>query len=130
MDSVQKLAAFLGRHFGPPRLFLLVAAWILALGVWGMVARNFLPVEHRIQWPIPLELRAPLYAKFGLRNARMIYPAGAHLVDEARAIAREKVHRAAAALEWLARLAPELVQSEAGAPGLGVPRPVAEGVPG
>jgi hypothetical protein len=64
MDSVQKLAAFLGRHFGPPRLALLVAAWVLALGVWGTVARNFLPVEHRIQWPIPLELRAPLYAKF------------------------------------------------------------------
>ena len=73
---------------------------------------------------------APLYAKFGLRNARMIYPAGAHLLDEARAIAREKVHRAAAALEWLDRLSPELVQSGAGAPGLGVPRPAAEAVPG
>jgi hypothetical protein len=73
---------------------------------------------------------APLYAKFGLRNARMIYPSGAHLVDEACAIAREKVHRAAAALEWLARLAPGLVQSEPGAAGLGVPRPAAEAVPG
>ncbi len=65
---------------------------------------------------------APLYAKFGLRNARMIYPSGAHLVDEACAIAREKVHRAAAALEWLDRLSPGLVQSGPGAPGLGVPR--------
>jgi len=65
---------------------------------------------------------APLYAKFGLRNSRPLYPAGAHLVDEACAIAREKVHRAAAALEWLARLRPELVQSEPGAPGLGVPQ--------
>ncbi len=64
---------------------------------------------------------APLYAKFGLRNARMIYPAGAHLVKDACEIAREKVHRAAAALEWLARLSPELTQSEAGAPGLGIP---------
>jgi hypothetical protein len=73
---------------------------------------------------------APLYAKFGLRNARMIYPSGAHLVDEACAIAREKVHRAAAALEWLQRLAPGLVQSEPGAAGLGVPRPAAEAVPG
>jgi hypothetical protein len=73
---------------------------------------------------------APLYAKFGLRNARMIYPAGAHLVDEACAIAREKVHRAAAALEWLARLSPELVQSEPGALGLGVPHFAAEEVPG
>jgi hypothetical protein len=66
---------------------------------------------------------APLYAKFGLRNSRMLYPAGAHLVAEACAIAREKVHRAAAALEWLERLHPELVQSGPGAPGLGVPRP-------
>ena len=53
-----------------------------------------------------IQAGAPLYAKFGLRNARMIYPAGAHLVAEACAIAREKVHRAAVALEWLDRLAP------------------------
>ncbi len=64
MDSLQKLIAFLGRHFGPPRLFLVVAGWILALGLWGMVARNYLPMEHRLRWEIPLELRAPLYAKF------------------------------------------------------------------
>jgi hypothetical protein len=70
-----------------------------------------------------VEAGAPLYAKFGLRNSRMIYPAGAHLVDEACAIAREKVHRAAAALEWCSRLHPELVQSAPGAEGLGVPQP-------
>jgi hypothetical protein len=73
---------------------------------------------------------SPLYAKFGLRNSRAIYPSGAHLVDEARAIAREKVHRAAAALEWLQRLAPQLVQSEPGAVGLGLPRRAAEEVAG
>ena len=65
---------------------------------------------------------APLYAKFGLRNSRPLYPAGAHLVDEACAIAREKVHRAAVALEWLARLRPELTQSGHGASGLGIPK--------
>jgi hypothetical protein len=64
VESLERLIAFLGRHFGPPRLFLLVAGWILALGVWGMVARNYLPVEHKLRWEIPLELRAPLYAKF------------------------------------------------------------------
>lgn len=71
---------------------------------------------------------APLYAKFGLRNARMIYPSGVHLVDEACAIAREKVHRAAVALEWLERLSSGLVQSGPGAQGLGVPLPAAEQV--
>lgn len=58
------LIRFLDRHFGPPRLFLVVAAWILALGAWGMVARTYLPIEHRMRWEISFELRAPLYAKF------------------------------------------------------------------
>jgi hypothetical protein len=67
---------------------------------------------------------APLYAKFGLRNSRSLYPAGEHLLGEAVAIARAKVARAAVALEWLARLDPSLVQSAAGAEGLCVPKPV------
>jgi hypothetical protein len=29
-----------------------------------MVARTYLPIEHRTRWEVPLELRAPLYAKF------------------------------------------------------------------
>jgi Mannosyltransferase (PIG-V) len=64
VKALEKFVGFLGRHFGPPRLFLAVAAWVLALGAWGMVARTYLPVEHRLRWEIPLELRAPLYAKF------------------------------------------------------------------
>lgn len=64
MTALEKLIRFLDRHFGPPRLFLVVAAWALALGAWGMVARTYLPIEHRTRWEIPLELRAPLYAKF------------------------------------------------------------------
>jgi hypothetical protein len=67
---------------------------------------------------------APLYAKFGLRNSRPLYPAGEHLVAEAVAIARAKVARAAVALEWVARLDAGLVQSAAGAEGLRVPQPV------
>jgi hypothetical protein len=66
---------------------------------------------------------APLYTKFGLRNSRALYPCGEHLVEEACAIAREKVRRAAVALEWLRRLAPEFEQSAPHAPGLGIPQP-------
>jgi hypothetical protein len=69
---------------------------------------------------------APLYAKFGLRNSRPLYPAGEHLVDEAVAIARTKVARAAVALEWAARLDAGLVQSAAGAEGLCVPVPMSQ----
>ena len=64
---------------------------------------------------------APLYAKFGLRNAQAVYPSGHHLEAVACANAIEKVHRAAVALEWLERLSPGLVQSKSGAAGLGVP---------
>lgn len=66
---------------------------------------------------------APLYAKFGLRNSRPLYPAGDHLVEEAVAIARAKVARAAVALEWAQRLGTGLVQSGPGAEGLRVPQP-------
>src|SRR5262245_39889420 len=44
VEALEKLIAFLARHFGPARLFLLVAGWILALGVWGMAARSWLPM--------------------------------------------------------------------------------------
>jgi hypothetical protein len=66
---------------------------------------------------------APMYVKFGLRNSRLLYPSGLHLVDEAAAIAREKVHRARVALEWMERSGLSLVQSQPGATGLGVPEP-------
>jgi hypothetical protein len=64
---------------------------------------------------------APLYAKFGLRNAAGVYPSGRHLEAVAAANCVEKVHRAAIALEWLDRLSPGLPQSKPGAAGLGVP---------
>ncbi|MCZ7590423.1 MAG: U32 family peptidase [Gaiella sp.] len=69
---------------------------------------------------------APLYAKFGLRNSQLLYPAGEHLRAQAISIAREKVARAAVALEWLHRLDPDLSQSLPGAEGLRVPRPAAD----
>jgi hypothetical protein len=70
-----------------------------------------------------IAVAAPLYVKFGLRNSRSLYPSGLHLVGEAVAIAREKVHRANVALEWIERSGQALTQSLAGAEGLGVPEP-------
>jgi hypothetical protein len=66
---------------------------------------------------------APLYVKYGLRNARPLYPSGLHLTADAAAIAREKVHRAAVSLEWIARGGLDLIQSGPGARGLGIPAP-------
>jgi hypothetical protein len=66
---------------------------------------------------------SPMYVKFGLRNSRPLYPSGLHLVDEAAVIAREKVHRARVALEWMEDSGLDLRQSKPGAAGLGVPEP-------
>jgi len=68
-----------------------------------------------------VRVAAPLYAKFGLRNSRGLYPSGLHLRADVLAIAREKVRRAAIALEWADRFSPGLSQSLPGAKGLGVP---------
>jgi hypothetical protein len=109
-------------------------------GLREMRAATSLPIDLYVESPDELggvvrgdelgdlvRAGAPLYAKFGLRNSRSIYPSGLHLVNEACAIAREKVHRAAAALEWAGRLSPGLVQSAPGAEGLGVPEPETAG---
>jgi hypothetical protein len=66
---------------------------------------------------------APLYAKFGLRNSRGLYPSGLHTEADAQEIGREKVRRAELALEWLRRDGRELIQSGYGAPGLAIPQP-------
>jgi hypothetical protein len=66
---------------------------------------------------------APLYAKFGLRNARAVYPAGEHLRADVVANVREKVRRAQLALEWLDLSSLDLSISKPGAEGIGVPEP-------
>ena len=76
-----------------------------------------------------VEAGAPLYIKMGLRNARGVYPGGAHLDDDAMAMAREKVHRCAVALEWLDRERPGSVQSRPHAKGMAIPAPP-QGAPG
>jgi len=70
-----------------------------------------------------VNVAAPMYVKFGLRNSRLLYPSGLHLTADAAVIAREKVRRAQIALEWIARSELKLTQSGPGAPGLGVPEP-------
>ncbi|HTV11027.1 MAG TPA: hypothetical protein VME20_04125 [Acidimicrobiales bacterium] len=64
---------------------------------------------------------APMYAKFGLRNSRGLYPSGGHLRNDVLAMVRERVRRASIALEWANRLTEGTVQSARGAKGLGIP---------
>lgn len=68
-----------------------------------------------------IEVAAPVYVKFGLRNAPDVYPSGAHLEAAAVAMTRERVRRARLAVEALARSAVDPTISTVGAAGLAVP---------
>jgi len=59
--------------------------------------------------PDVVRVAAPVHLKFGLRNARSVYPTGGHLEEVAIAQCREKVRRAALAERLLRELAPDLM---------------------
>jgi len=71
--------------------------------------------------PELVRIAAPVYIKFGLRNAPDIYPVGKHIESLSIALSRERVRRARLGLDLLARYYPDAIQSEADAPGLAIP---------
>ncbi|MCO6452879.1 MAG: hypothetical protein J5I90_19000 [Caldilineales bacterium] len=71
--------------------------------------------------PNIIRVSAPIHLKFGLRNAANIYPSGLHLDNVAQAQGREKVRRAAIALELMAKSGETFQTSKPGAAGLGIP---------
>jgi hypothetical protein len=73
--------------------------------------------------PELIRVAAPVYVKFGLRNAPDVYPAGTHLDATTVALSRERVRRARLGMELLARSGYEPQTSELGAEGLAVPVP-------
>jgi hypothetical protein len=58
-----------------------------------------------------VRVAAPVYLKFGLRNAPNIYPSGTHLEATAVSLTRERVRRAKLGLDLLHRLDPGAVMS-------------------
>ena len=104
--------------------------------LYEMRAASSLPIDLYVEAPDDMggvvrgheaadliSVAAPMYVKFGLRNSRSLYPSGLHLVEDAKTIAREKIHRVKVTTEWIQRSGKVLVQSELGAQGLGVPEP-------
>ena len=71
--------------------------------------------------PQVVRVAAPVYIKFGLRNAPDVYPSGSHLEPTVVALSRERVRRARLGLELLERESPDAVTSELGAAGLALP---------
>src|SRR6478736_565647 len=76
--------------------------------------------HHEI--PELIRVAAPVYVKFGLRNAPDVYPAGSHLEATTVALSRERVRRARLGLELLARSGFKPQTSALGAKGLAVPQ--------
>lgn len=58
-----------------------------------------------------VRVAAPVYLKFGLRNAPNIYPSGTHLESTAVSLTRERLRRAKLGLDLLHRLDPDTVMS-------------------
>jgi hypothetical protein len=75
--------------------------------------------------PELIRVAAPVYVKFGLRNAPDIYPSGTHIEATAIALSRERVRRARLGLELLERSGYDAAGSELGAAGLALPVPAA-----
>jgi hypothetical protein len=87
------------------------------------VPDNFGGFVRYYEMPQILRVGAPMYFKFGLRNAPDIYPSGIHLEETAIRLGRERVHRARIALELLEDYAPEAKMSPLGSKDLGIPEP-------
>jgi hypothetical protein len=58
-----------------------------------------------------VRIAAPIYLKFGVRNAPGIYPSGQHLESTVLALSRERVRRAAIGLALLRRYSPDAIAS-------------------
>ncbi len=85
------------------------------------VPDNFGGFVRYYEMPQLISVAAPMYLKFGLRNAPDIYPSGVHIEPTATLMARERVRRARIALDVLDRFAPEIKISPPGSKDLGIP---------
>jgi hypothetical protein len=74
-------------------------------------------VRH-YEMPRMIEVAAPVYVKFGLRNAPDVYPSGGHLDQTTVLLSRERVRRARLGLDLLRRSGSTAIGSGPGSPGL------------
>jgi hypothetical protein len=104
-----------------PKLAAIRAAVNLPLDIYVEVPDNFGGFIRHYEIPEIVRVAAPVYVKFGLRNAPDVYPAGSHLENTVIALSRERVRRAEIGLDMLRRYYSEATQSELGAQGLALP---------
>jgi hypothetical protein len=93
----------------------------IPLDVYVEVPDDFGGFVRLYEIPELVRVAAPVYLKFGLRNAPNYYPAGQHLEAQVMGQTRERVRRAALGLRLLHQYYPEATVSKRGAAGLGLP---------
>lgn len=89
-----------------PQLAAIRAATAMPLDIYVEVPDNIGGFVRHYEIAELVRICAPVYLKFGLRNAPDIYPSGTHLEATAVALTRERVRRAKIALDLLHRLDP------------------------
>lgn len=99
------------------------AAVDLPLDVYVEAPDNLGGFVRHHEIPELIRVAAPVYVKFGLRNAPDVYPAGTHLEATSIALSRERVRRAELGLSLLARSGYVPETSARGAAGLALPVP-------
>ncbi len=104
-----------------PKLAAIRAAVHLPLDIYVEVPDNFGGFVRHYEIPEIVRVAAPVYVKFGLRNAPDVYPSGTHLENSVIALSKERVRRAEIGLDLLRRYYPEATQSELGGAGLALP---------
>lgn len=93
----------------------------LPLDVYVEAPDDFGGFVRHYEIPDLVRVAAPVFVKFGLRNAPNIYPSGTHLEATAIALGRERVRRAEIGLSMLDRYFPEAETTERGAVFPGIP---------
>src|ERR1700694_4572335 len=101
-----------------PQIAAVRAAVALPLDLYVEAPDNIGGFVRLHEIPEIIRIAAPVYVKFGLRNAPDVYPAGTHLEATTIALSRERVRRARLGTELLARAGAGGETSELGAPGL------------
>ncbi len=93
----------------------------LPLDIYVEAPDDFGGFIRHYEIPELVRIAAPVYIKFGLRNAPNIYPSGSHLETTAIALTCERVRRAALGMRLLQSYYPQAITSKLRASGLAVP---------
>ncbi len=104
-----------------PQLAAIRQVITMPLDIYVEVPDDFGGFVRHYEVPEMIRVAAPMYVKLGLRNAPNIYPSGLHVEGTAIALSRERVHRAAVALDMIRRYYPQATTSKRGVPDLGIP---------